>query len=132
MIVVDTSAWLAYFRNQATPAAAALRAHTKPNEIIVGDVVLLECLQGARDERHAAHIEAGLRAFVVEPMLNPDLATQAARHYRTLRGLGVTPRKTADLIIATFCIAHGYALLHQDRDFEPMVQHLGLQLAIRT
>jgi predicted nucleic acid-binding protein len=129
MIVVDTSAWLAHFRNQLTPAAEALRAHATPNEIIVGDIVLLECLQGARDERHAAHIEAGLRAFIVEPMLGPDLAVAAARHYRTLRALGVTPRKTADLIIATFCVAHGYALLHQDRDFDPIVQHLGLRSA---
>ncbi|MGD9816753.1 MAG: PIN domain nuclease [Hyphomonadaceae bacterium] len=130
MIVVDTSAWIAYFRNEASPAAAALRALQWPGEILVGDLVLLECLQGARDENHAARIEAGLRAFTVEPMLGPDLAAEAARHYRTLRAIGATPRKTIDLIIATFCIARGHVLLHQDRDFEPMIQHLGLQAAL--
>jgi predicted nucleic acid-binding protein len=61
-------------------------------------------------------------------MLNDALAVEGARHYRRLRVLGVTPRKMTDLIIATFCIVRGYRLLHQDRDFEPMAQHLGLQI----
>jgi predicted nucleic acid-binding protein len=34
-----------------------------------------------------------------------------------------------DLIIGTFCIERGHALLHDDRDFEPMVRFLGLQAA---
>lgn len=127
MIVVDSSVWIGYFRSERSSAVQALR-NTAPNDILVGDQVLLECLQGARDERHAAKLEAGLRAFVIEPMLNDTLAIEAARSFRRLRSLGVTPRKTADLIIATFCIARGYALLHQDRDFEPMVQHLGLRV----
>ena len=32
-----------------------------------------------------------------------------------------------DVIIATFCIRYGHALLHGDRDFEPMTEHLGLR-----
>lgn len=130
MIVVDTSVWVAYFRNEATPAVATLRGLQNPNEIIVGDLVLLECLQGARDESHAARLETGLRAFVIERMLSTDLAIEAARHYRTLRALGITPRKSIDVIIAAFCIKRGYPLLHQDRDFEPMVANLGLQVVI--
>lgn len=129
MIVVDTSVWIGYFRNEATPAVDALRAIQNPTEIIVGDLVLTECLQGARDESHAARLETGLRAFVIEEMLSVALSVEAARNYRTLRALGITPRATIDVIIATFCIARGYALLHQDRDFDPMVTHLGLRVA---
>jgi len=132
MIVVDTSVWIAYFRNEARPAVATLRALANPSEILVGDLVLLECLQGARDEIHAAQIETGLRRFVVESMLGPDLAAMAARHFRTLRGLGITPRKTVDLLIATFCIHRGYRLLHQDRDFDAMAAHLGLQVLVSS
>jgi predicted nucleic acid-binding protein len=36
-------------------------------------------------------------------------------------------RKTADLVIGTFCIERGHALLHDDRDFLPMTVHLGLR-----
>jgi predicted nucleic acid-binding protein len=31
------------------------------------------------------------------------------------------------VIIATFCIRYGHVLLHADRDFEPMREHLGLR-----
>jgi len=127
VIVVDTSVWIAHFRNEATSAVAKLRAIANPNDIIVGDLILLECLQGARDEAHAAQIEAALRAFQVEDMLGDQPAVEAARLYRTLRALGQTPRKTIDVIIGAFCIRRGYQLLHQDRDFGPMSVHLGLR-----
>lgn len=128
MIVVDTSVWIAHFRNELSPAVAKLRAIANANDIVVGDLIMLECLQGARDERHAAIIETSLRAFQVEAMLDSALAIDAARHFRTLRAIGLTPRKTIDVIIGSFCIARRYRLLHQDRDFEPMTAHLGLQV----
>ncbi len=67
-----------------------------------------------------------MRRFEILPLLDDDLAVLAAKNYRRLRGLGITIRKTADLIIGTFCIAHGHRLLHDDRDFDPMAAHLGL------
>ena len=57
-----------------------------------------------------------------------DLAVTAARNYRRLRARGVTVRRTPDLIIATFCVENGYALLQQDRDFTRMADELGLRL----
>jgi predicted nucleic acid-binding protein len=56
------------------------------------------------------------------------MAIQAARNYRTLRGLGVTVRKTIDTLIATRCIESGFTLLHCDRDFDPFAMHLGLKV----
>ncbi len=53
---------------------------------------------------------------------------QAAAHYRKLRAKGITVRKTIDLLIGTFCIARNCRLLHADRDFDPMRDHLGLQV----
>jgi predicted nucleic acid-binding protein len=44
-----------------------------------------------------------------------------------LRRLGVTVRKTIDLLIGTHCITDDCALLHSDRDFDPMTRHLGLR-----
>jgi len=64
---------------------------------------------------------------VVVPLLGPDLAQRAARNCRILRKLGVTI-KTADIVIGTFCIEHRHLLLHDDRDFVPMEQHLGLKV----
>jgi predicted nucleic acid-binding protein len=58
--------------------------------------------------------------------IGPDIAVEAALNYRRLRALGITTRKTIDAAIATRCIMSGYALLHDDRDFDAFETHLGL------
>jgi predicted nucleic acid-binding protein len=61
-------------------------------------------------------------------MLDDRLAAQAAANYRELRRRGSTLRKTIDVIIGTFCLERGHALLHDDRDFEPFAAHLGMRV----
>ncbi len=129
MILVDSSVWIAHLRGQQTPATAKLEAAASREPLLIGDLILLEILQGARDEAHAARIERRLRRYALVPLLDADLAPRAARNYRKLRELGITVRKTADIIIATFCIELRHALLHDDRDFAPMEEHLGLVVA---
>lgn len=129
MILVDSSVWIAHLRGSRTSAVERLEAAAGREPILIGDLILLEILQGARDDVHAARIERGLRQFDIVPLLDGRLAVTAARNYRRLRELGVTVRKTADIIIGTYCIEHGHALLHDDRDFEPMEKYLGLKVA---
>ena len=126
MILVDSSVWIAELRGSKTPATTRLEAVARREPLLVGDLILLEVLQGARDEGHAQRIERGLRRFDVVPLLDADLAPQAARNYRRLRDMGITVRKIADVIIGTYCIERRCALLHDDRDFDPMERHLGL------
>jgi len=59
-------------------------------------------------------------------MIGQELALKSAMNYRLLRRKGVTVRKTIDVMIGTFCIHHRLPLLHDDRDFDPMVKLLGL------
>jgi predicted nucleic acid-binding protein len=129
VILVDSSVWIAHLRSSWTVGTAKLEAAVGREPILVGDLILLEILQGARDEAHATRIERGLRRFDVVPLLGADLAPRAARNYRKLRDLGFTVRKTADIIIGTYCIEHRCSLLHDDRDFAPMEEHLGLVAA---
>ncbi len=128
MIVVDSSVWIAHLRGLETPAARKLLAIGDAEQILVGDLVLLEVLQGARSEVHARRIERDLMRFPVVRMLDPALAVQAARNYRRMRDLGVTVRKTIAIVIATFCIAGRHRLLHDDHDFEPMIAYLDLRV----
>ena len=58
--------------------------------------------------------------------LGKEIAIQAANNYRKLRKQGITVRKTIDVIIATFCIENRFPLIHNDRDFDPMEEILGL------
>jgi predicted nucleic acid-binding protein len=129
MILVDSSVWIAHLRGRTTPATTKLEAAAEREPLLVGDLILLEVLQGARDNAQAARIERALREYAIISLLDDRLAAQGARNYRRLRGLGITVRKTADIIIGTFCIEHGHSLLHEDRDFEPMEKHLGLKVA---
>ncbi|MGA7807081.1 MAG: hypothetical protein WCB02_20990 [Bradyrhizobium sp.] len=69
-----------------------------------------------------------MRQYAIVRLLDANLAARAARNYRRLRELGVTIHKTTDMIIGTFCIEHRHALLHDDRDFAPMEEHLGLKV----
>ena len=126
MIVVDTSVWINKFRGVETVAVRTLSEIDDGTKILVGDVVLLEVLQGARTEAQAAKIERSMKAFAFDRMLDRELAVAAARNYRSLRQLGFTIRTSIDVVIGTYCIERGHTLLHDDRDFTPMVQHLGL------
>jgi predicted nucleic acid-binding protein len=129
MIVVDSSVLIGYFRKAATPAVIMFRTLLDAGELIVGDIMLLELLQGASDDQNARLIELQLREFSIVNMFDDNIAIEAARNYRTLRSNGITNRKTNDLIIGTYCILHGHQLLHMDRDFDPMEQYLGLRVA---
>jgi hypothetical protein len=80
------------------------------------------------EERHAARIDQDLRQFKIAQMLDDNGAIQTARYDRRLRQEGITVRMTIGMIVATFCVVGRHKLLHDDRDFEPIVFHLGLQL----
>jgi hypothetical protein len=129
VILVDSSVWIAHLRGQRTPATVKLEAEAGRQPLLIGDLILLEVLQGARSEAHAARIERGLRRYEIVRLLDAELASRAARNYRKLRGLGITVRKTADIIVGTFCIEHRHMLLHDDGDFAPMQEYLGLLVA---
>ena len=128
MILVDASVWIAHLRGHRTEATAKLEAAAMREPLLIGDLILLEILQGARNEAHALRILRGLRSYAIVQLLDAELAPHAARNYRKLRELGITIRKTADLIIGTFCIQHRHSLLHDDRDFAPMERHLELKV----
>ena len=118
MIVVDSSVWIANLRDEPRPSVLRLRAISDLVTVLIGDIVMLEVLRGARDDQQAKKLADYLQRYSPVAMLTPDLAVRAAAHYRTLRSRGITIRKTIDVIIATFCIEHGHHLLHDDRDFE--------------
>jgi predicted nucleic acid-binding protein len=128
VIAVDSSAWIARLNNVDSKSVHVLRSLFGETELLIGDIVLLQVLQGARDEAHAVRIAHELNQFDIVAMLDPEIAVKAAHNYRALRGRGITIRKTVDLIIGTFCIEHGHTLLHDDREFDPMRTHLGLQV----
>ena len=126
MILVDSSVWIDYLRGTGSWQTDALDAALGGGELIIGDLILAEVLQGfsfEKDYRNA------LELFDTLEFINlggKPVALEAAKNFRKLRSLGFTVRKTIDTIIATRCIMSGFELLHNDRDFDPFEKHLGL------
>ena len=96
--------------------------------VMLGDLIITEVLQGFGGERDFEIARRALQGFTVVAIVDADVAVQAARNYRLLRNRGITVRKTIDTLIATRCIVDGLTLMHSDRDFDPFVEHLGLQV----
>lgn len=130
MILVDSSVWIDYFRGTVTPQTEKLDSLLGVEPIATGDLILTEVLQGFTGERDFNQARALMTSLVVVDLGGQEIAIQAARNFRSLRALGVTVRKTIDTVIATRCIENGLALLYSDRDFDPFVEHLGLQSAL--
>ena len=124
---MDSSVWIDLLNNVLTEPVSRLRQLIPNSPILVGDLILCEVLQGLRTEAQAKLVERSLGRFEPVSLLDPALAVKAAANYRFLRRQGITVRKTIDLMIGTFCVERGHALLHSDRDFEAMERFLGLQ-----
>ncbi len=128
MILVDTSVWINYFNGIPSWQTDLLDRHLSEDPVFMGDLILTEVLQGFRSDRDfhtAKKLLSGLRFCRIGGY---DLAVQSARNYRILRKSGITVRKTIDVLIGTFCIMEGMILLHDDKDFDPMVAHLSLKI----
>ena len=129
MILVDTSVWIEYFRGTPTPQADELDALLDRQLLATGDLILAEVLQGFGNDRDFNRARNLLTSLIVVDLGGQEVAMQAARNFRALRARGTTVRKTIDAVIATRCIASGFALLYSNRDFDPFVRYLGLRSA---
>jgi predicted nucleic acid-binding protein len=131
MILVDSSVWIAYFNGQGSAETDYLDRILGAEPVAIGDLILTEVLQGFRSDADYRKAKALLTSLSLHEMLGVKLAIVSADNYRLLRRRGITIRKTADAIIATYCIEHRLQLLYSDRDFEPFVKYLKLQPALR-
>ncbi|MDR6787022.1 putative nucleic acid-binding protein [Sphingomonas sp. BE138] len=130
-VFVDTSVWIDLLADRHTLQTERGRALIlSEHDLLIGDLILAEILQGTRDRRDHDRKLAMLDAFPPVTVVDRQIAIEAAHHYRTLRALGITVRKTIDTLIATRCILDNIPLLYSDRDFDPFVAHLGLRSAM--
>jgi predicted nucleic acid-binding protein len=126
MIVVDSSVWIDYFTGADTPQAEKLDNTLGINPVAIGDLILTEVLQGFRHDKDYKEARKVFEDVTVFDMLGEKMAIKSAENFRALRKKGMTVRKTADVIIATFCIEQKLPLLFSDKDFKPFVKHLDL------
>jgi predicted nucleic acid-binding protein len=127
VILVDSSVWIDFFTGRATRETDLLASLIKRRILLIGDLILVEVLQGFRKDSELREARDALQSLPCAELVGEEIALASAMNYRALRQRGITVRGTIDVIIATFCIRNGHVLLHADRDFEPMREHLGLR-----
>ncbi len=130
MIVVDSSVWIDYFTGKSTPGAETLDSLLGEDLVAIGDLMLVEVLQGFRADNDYRQARELLLSLTVVNMLDTDIALKSAANFHKLRKKGMTVRKTIDTVIATYCIENRLPLLHSDKDFQPFHQHLKLKSAV--
>ena len=127
MVLVDSSVWIDYFNGRISRETDLLDTQLSRALVLTGDIILAEVLQGFRNDSDFRRAKALMEPLEFQEMLGLEVALLTATNYRKLRRKGITVRKTIDVMIASFCIRNKHTLLHADRDFSPMVRHLGLR-----
>jgi predicted nucleic acid-binding protein len=132
MLIIDTSLWVAIYRDTSGAVAQRVEAVIGNDEYVFCQFIRAELQQGCRDEREwtrtleyldeQSYLELSLRGW-----------TDAARLYFELRQRGRTVRSSLDCCIAQVALEHGLTLVHDDRDFENIatvrpLQHQRIQL----
>lgn len=124
MILVDTSAWIEFLRNTGSPVCTAVD-DLLADDIAICDVVSMEVLAGARDERHLTDLRRLLARATLVSITAVDY-DEAAALYRRCRRQGETVRKLVDCLIAATAIRAGSPILHADADFAALARHTEL------
>jgi hypothetical protein len=124
--LIDSSAWIEFFRATGSRANLAVRelVQERPHEIALTEPVVMELLAGAGTERAFAQIEkltSGLPLLSVDAVLDHR---DAAVAYRAVRAGGGTVRKLLGCLIAVVAMRTGAVLVHRDRDFDVLATAL--------
>jgi len=130
LILADTGIWIDFFNGKITAETNFLDNALSDGNVIIGDLIVLEILQGIRNDKDYLKTQKALETLEQFELFGTSMVTECANNFRSLRKKGLTIRKTADLIIASFCIKNKIPLLYIDRDFVPFSEHLGLISAL--
>ena len=125
MILVDTSAWVEFFRGKGSLADQVDDALATNEAALCGPIIteLRRGLRSPSERRKVIPLLDGCHELE-QPA---ELWAEAGELGYVLARKGVTV-KTLDLLIATYALSHGVALLASDSDFDSM-RRAGIPLA---
>ncbi|HZL79087.1 MAG TPA: PIN domain-containing protein [Candidatus Limnocylindrales bacterium] len=125
-LLVDSTVFIDFFRGRETAQTSRLeQCFQNGDEICYCGFVLLEVLQGIRDEKELVTVKHQFENLIY---LEDDRSTfeLGATIYRELRRRGITIRNSVDCLIAATVIQHGVNFLENDRDYKFIDQHYPL------
>lgn len=126
MILVDTSAWIDFFRG-IEPFASRVDELLADDEVAICGPILTELRRGLSSAAERRRVLGLLRACHELPQ-PPALWTEAGDLGFALRRKGTTV-KTLDLLIATWALGARLPILTSDSDFA-LIRRAGLPLQL--
>ena len=130
MILVDSSAWIEFFRATGSPTHRRVHSALQSDEPLAWtDVVAMEILAGARDRADRDRLRRLLYGLHFLGIDGPADYESAAELSRLCRRGGETPRQLTDCLIAVVAIRNDAELLCSDTDFQVIARHAPLRLA---
>jgi predicted nucleic acid-binding protein len=126
MVLVDTSAWIEFFR---ASSSFRLESHVELEDIVTCLPIVQEVLQGFDDQQafHTAR-EAMYSFQVVESPLTSEVFDLAVDLFRSARRAGLTIRSSVDCLVAACALRNSLEILHRDRDFDALARIAPLQV----
>jgi predicted nucleic acid-binding protein len=120
VILIDTSAWIEYFRATGSAAAVEVRRllSEEADQAATCEPVAMEILSGTSDDSTYAKLERlvnGLPSLKIDTSVDFRVAAQIDRGARRA---GRTIRSINDCLIAAVAIRHSARIVHRDSDFE--------------
>lgn len=124
--IADTSAWISSFSKQGHESLKeVLRGKILNGDLAMTGMVLLELLQGVRDDRQYESLKKRLSIL---PFLSIDdsIWAEVAKLTLHLRSKGVQA-PLPDIFISCVSIRNQCVLIHCDSDFERIAKHTDLK-----
>ncbi len=127
--MVDTSVWIDFLNGRNTKSRRTLHALLEDDEeICISEIILMEILQGIRDDNQFVEIKDYLSALPVLMNTPVQSYVRGADIYRRCRKRGFTVKKPADCLISAVALENDAVLFHNDSDFEKIAKVTSLRL----
>ncbi len=127
MIVIDSSAFIEYYRGAGLPDVQdAVAAEIAADEVAVNGIIHVEIRAFAAGDSERRQLEADFQAFHWLELERRDFDLATGIGFE-LRRQGLTVPAT-DLIIAASAIRAGVPLLHRDAHFDQVARYSELQV----
>jgi predicted nucleic acid-binding protein len=125
-VLIDTSIWIAFFRNKTPGWSQRVEEIIAQNEIYVPKIVIAELLQGSKSEAEVEALRDFGEAFHVIDQKEDTWMKAGELSYRLKRkGKGVN---LADCYIGVIAEQHSCRVFTLDEHFKEIGKALGLEL----
>ena len=125
-VLIDTSVWIAYFKNTDKRLTERVDDVLTRSEVYVPKVVIAELIQGARTEKEIAVIEDFVNAFIVIDQ-TADTWLKAGRLSFSMKKKGITVH-IIDCYIAILAGQHSCSIFSLDEHFKSIQKFLKFNL----